>query len=157
MALDYLDIDGVSLNKRLCCQVVDLSELLSGSDERGSDRLVPGTAGVIAYPRRETVTVVNLPIAIFGHYDFAGVAHPDTRTGLALNAAYLQANVTGSSGVGDGTRTATLHWQSLGTVSKPVHVYKKLDLAADGPSKMRGILRLSFPEGLFDLSSLLGP
>lgn len=154
---ETLAIGSVTLDVDGCCKVRDLAPLVSGSDVRGSDRLVPGSAGVIANPRRETVTVVNLQLMLFGAKDFAGVAHPDVRTGLLLNAAYLQENVSRPTGVGDGTRTATLTWQGLAAVVKPVHVLGDLSLAGDGPNMMRGILRLSFPEGLFDLSSLLGP
>lgn len=151
---EWLDIDGVSLNVTGCCRVIDTAPLLDESDVRGSDRLLPGTAGVIARVRRETVTVVNLNLAIEGYRSFAGATHTDTRTGLVANIAYLRKYVTAVVATGDGTRTATLHLPSGSTLTRPCHVLGRMTLAGDGPYKALGVLRLSFPQGLFDLASL---
>lgn len=148
---ETLEIDGVSLNVPGFCIVADLSPLLAGSAQRGEDRRVPGSAGVIANQRRIDITVVNLPLMIFGDNTEAGVAHPDIRTGIYRNLKYLQANVTNPTGTGDGTRTATLTWQSETPVTKPVHVLGSIDTADARTTMVRGVLRLSFPEGLFDL------
>lgn len=152
---EYLAIDGIALNVEGCCKVRDLGPILNGSEHRGSDRLVPGSAGVIANPRRIDVTVVNLPLMLFGRRSFTGTLHPDQRTGLALNVAYIQKNITKPITTGTGTRTATLHWEAQPTLSKPVHVLGGLDLAGDGPPMLRGVLRLSFPEGVFNLADWL--
>lgn len=148
---ETLEIDGVSLNVLGFCLAPDLTPLLAGSAQRGEDRLVPGSAGVIANPRRITVTVVNLELLIFGDNTEAGVAHPDARTGIYRNLKYLKDNVTDPTGTGDGTRTATLTWQGEAPVTKPVHVLGSLDTADARTTMVRGVLRLSFPEGLFDL------
>lgn len=148
---ETLDIDGVSLNVLGFCLAPDLTPLLAGSAQRGDDRRVPGTAGVIARPRRNDVTVVNLELLIFGANTAAGVAHPDVRTGIYRNLKFLQQNVTAPTGTGDGTRTATLTWQSEAPITKPVHVLGSIDAADARTTMVRGVLRLSFPQGLFDL------
>ena len=148
---ETLEIDGVSLNVLGFCLVPDLSPLLAGSAQRGSDRPVPGSAGVIANRRRIDVTVVNLELMIFGANTVAGVAHPDVRTGIYRNLKYLQANVTNPTGTGDGTRTATLTWQGETPVTKPVHVLGSIDTSDARTTMVRGVLRLSFPQGLFTL------
>ncbi len=148
---ETLTIGGVSLNVRGFCLVPDLTPLLSGSAQRGDDRRVPGTAGVIANRRRRDVTLVNLDLLIFGDNTVAGVPHPNIRTGIYRNLKHLQANVTNPLATGDGTRTATLTWQGETPVSKPVHVLGSIDTADAGTTMVRGVLRLSFPVGLFDL------
>ena len=44
---------------------------------------------------------------LFGEKNYAGSAHPDTRTGLYANALYLRTNLIEPTNTGDGTRTAT--------------------------------------------------
>lgn len=154
MSLDFA-IDGVSMRVPGCCEAFDLAPLLAGSAIRGKDRLAPGTAGVIANPRRKTVTKVNIELKLFGTNSFAGVAHADYEEGLARNFAHLQANVTEPIDTGDGTRTAALTWGSLAIPTVRAHVDDNLS-----PSTVRGgriieaTLRLSFPDGLFDLTGL---
>ena len=152
---DYLDIDGLSLEIPQCWHTEDIAPLLSDSDVRGAqDRLVPGDAGVIATPIRETVTVVHLSMLIYGWKNHLGVAHPSVRAGLGINRAKLKASVTTPLDAETITRTATLHVDGLDPVSKPVKVLG-LQTAGYGYYALRGVLRLSFTEGLFDLSDWL--
>lgn len=152
---DSFAIGGVSLRIADCWWLDDIGPLLSGSAQLGDDRVVPGAAGVIPYPRVETVTKINLKLTVMGYRDKAGSAHPDTRTGIALNAAQLQADMTQPPATADGTRSATLTVGSLATLTKPVHVLGEMDFGGYGPNGLRGVLRLSFPEGLFDLTEWL--
>lgn len=152
--MEYLDIDAVPLEVTGCVRIRDLAPLLSGSEVRGSDVLIPGIDGVLPQLRRTTVTIVALELMVFAFRDFAGDPHSDARSGLWSNVAYLLDNVMASPG-GDGTRTATLHWPDGTTeTTADVHVIGPLDLSADGPNKLRGVLRLSFPYGAFDLAAV---
>lgn len=147
---EYLTIGTVAFNVVGCALIPDLSPLLSDSDQLGDDVLL-GSGGVSAYSRIETITVVNLEVLIFGEKDFTGAAHPDVRTGLYRNLKHIHTNVTAPVPTGDGTRTATLTWQSETPVVKPVHVLGNMSTADDRTTLIRGVLRLSFPEGLFTL------
>lgn len=154
---EWMEIDGLSLELDDCWHVEDYAPVLSGSDQRGEDRLVPGSAGVVANPRRNTVTRVNLRMLVFGWKDWNGAAHATHRAGIGKNSAKLQAAMTSPPTTAGGTRTATYHLDGLPAVSKPVHVLGDMTFVGYGPYALRGVLRLSFPEGLFDLSSWLGP
>jgi hypothetical protein len=157
---EWLEIDGTNLCLPFCCMLADLAPLKAGTLMRGEDRRLPRRAsatdtGVIVHPRRPDATPVKLRISVFGEYFFDGTAHPDTRTGLAINGAYLQHNVVKPPSLLDPRRTAVLHVQGLPELTKPVIVEGPLDLTSDGPNVERGGLRLLFPEGLFDLSAWL--
>ena len=154
-ASEYMTIDGVSTEIDQCWHVPDYSALLAGSDQRGSDRIVNIQPGAIPYPRVETVTVVNLGVMVFGWKSKTGADHTDVRAGLVLNAAQMQQDFTKPVESTSGTRTAVLHMAGLDPLTKPVHVLGNLDFAGYGPNAMRGVMRLSFPEGLFDLTELL--
>ncbi len=148
---DHAQVDGTALTIDGCGHVEDYAPLLADPEMRGDDTLVPGDADVIETPIRPTITVVNLNMLIFGWRDPEGAAHANVRTGLALNKAHLQALVTTPPTPPDVTRTCTLHWTGLTTLTKPVHVLG-LDTAGYGPNALRGVLRLRFPQGLFDLT-----
>lgn len=150
-----LAIDALTLPVEGCCKARDSGVLLSASAQRGTDRRVPGRAGGIANPRRADVTDVPLHLVIEGRYDFAGARHTDTRQGLALNVAWLRRYAADPTNTGDGTRTATLNWEGLTPPAKPVHVEGFEVVRSDGPWVLRGVLFLSFPEGLFDLAALI--
>lgn len=146
----WLEIDTVKLGVEGCCTIEDLGPVLGGSAHIGGDRLIPGGTPV-AKARQLTVTEVSLRLLIFGDNDFAGSAHSDAYTGLYENLQTLHSDVL-TIPSGDGTRTATLHWDSQTELEKPCHVLPPLDLVWQGTSFFRAILRLSFPEGLFDLT-----
>lgn len=157
---EWLAIDGTNLCLPFCCMLADLAPVKSFSNVRGENRRLPRRAsltdtGILVHPRRPDETPVKLKLSLFGLYDFAGNLHPDERTGLALNGAYLHENVIKPPSATDPRRTATLHVQGLAELTKPVIVEGGLDLTSDGPNVERGGLRLLFPEGLFDLSSWL--
>lgn len=149
---EQLNIGGIDLAVEGACLLPDLSPLLAWSAVRGQSRVVPGSAGAIPNPKREHLTVVNLPMIIQGLVAFDGVtSHPDVRTGLYRNVKYLQTNVIQPVAVSPYTKTATLTWHAETPVSKPVQVLPPLGTAADGHDQLRAVLRLEFPEGLFEL------
>lgn len=142
---EYLEIDGVPLPSD-AWDVLSLLPLWHGPQVRGSDRLIPGAAGVKAYRRRATVTVRTLELVIYGHVDEDGNPNVDVRAGLEANVAYLRANVADPTNVGDGTRTAVLHLPSGATRTADVHVVG-FDLGEFGPTSVRATLDLSIPSG----------
>lgn len=144
---EWLDIDGTPLATPAWEVIAGgLLPLLQGPDVRGSDRLLPGVPGVIAYKRRATVTKRVIPLVIFADTDVEGEPYADSMEGLVANIDYLRANVSDPTGVGDGTRTATLHLKDGSTRSGPVHV-EALELGGDDDQGVRAVLQLSLPEG----------
>ena len=143
---EYLEIDGVPLATP-AWEIVDLSPLWQPADVRGSDRLIPGAAGVKPYRRRRTVSKRSLPMIVYGFEDLDGVAYADVREGLETNLDYLRANVVDPTNVGDGTRTAVLHLPSGSTRTGSVHV-EGFELGTAGPTSIRAVLTLSIPEGV---------
>jgi hypothetical protein len=151
MALDeQLDIDGINFNLAGFVLAPDLSPLLGHSAQRGGDRPIPGQPGGDPKRREIDITVVNIGLIIQGEITSAGVAHPDIRTGLYRNLKALQALSTPPATVA-GTRTATLVWHAETPAPKAVHVLGDLQTAADGWDQIRAVMRLSFPDGLFEL------
>ena len=141
--------DLVLSTESLFCSIVDISQLLDDPDQRGSDRTIPNVAGVVPYRRAITSTQVNLEVIVRGIEDADGSLHSDVRTGLALNRARIR-QYTRPVDSTDGTRIATLAWQALPELATRVHV---LGLQAAGATSdmQRGVLRLSFPDGLFSI------
>lgn len=142
---EYLDIGGIPLAIDGAWEWLDLSPIWQGPDKRGSDRLVPGVAGVVPYRRRPTVSVRELQGYVHGFKDYNGGVFADVRVGLEANVAFLQDNIEADPG-GDGTRVATLHLPSGATKSADVHVLA-LRLSAFGPTSARAVLVLSIPTG----------
>lgn len=141
-----LTIDGVSLH-RPAFVVVDLTPLWLDGDQRGDDVLLPGAVGVIAEPRRVTVTKRTLPLLIDGEWMPDGTAAPDPWIGFQASIDYLRANLTEPTGVGDGTRTATLTMPNGDVRTGPVHV-GPLGLGKFLDGRGRASLDLSLPQGM---------
>lgn len=142
-----LTIGGVAMNGP-AWKVLNLYELWQPANVRGSDRIIPGTTGVIAYPRRATVTVRSLQMLISGTHDRTGSAAADRYEGLQVNVDYLIANVVAPTGAGDGTRSAVLTMPDGTTRTEPVHVLglELGDLSLDG-SWAKAVIELSIPTG----------
>lgn len=147
---ETLVVDAVPFSLPGFVLVPDLSPLLGHSAQRGADWTVPGVPGVDPHAREIDVTLVNLEALVYGEITASSVAHPDVRTGLYLNMKALQA-LTDPPATAAGTRTATLTWQGETPAAKPVHVLGDLQPVADGSDLFRVVVRLSFPEGLFEL------
>jgi len=148
---EYLSIGSVPLSTP-AWEILDLSPLWDMSDVRGQDRLIPGEDGVVAYPRRPTVSLRSLPLIIFGSGDPEGASVTNQRRQLFDNIEELIDTVFASPG-GDGTRTATLHLPGSGTLTGPVHVLGPLSLSPVSALTVRAVLDLSIPAGrLFEPS-----
>lgn len=126
----------------------DLSPLVDGPDLRGEDVLLPGVAGVIALPRRITVSKRSIEMIIFGAFDRFGTPQSNRRVGLQNNTQYLIDNLLLPPG-GDGTRPAVLTMADASTRSAYVHVISPLQLSASGQDTRRAVLTLSIPGGYF--------
>jgi hypothetical protein len=100
-----------------------LIPLWTDFDVRGQDRILPSATGVIAYPRRMTVTRHDLRLLVVG--DIIGstsVPETDTDEGLEVNLEYLRANVFAPVVSATGTRAATIGMPSGATRSANIHV-----------------------------------
>lgn len=129
--------------------VVDLTELLTGPELRGTDRLLPGVAGVVANRRRPTVTKVALPMVVAGDCNQAGepytdVAGPDDWRGLRRNIAALRAAVVNPpAGI---TRTAVVTFPEGGSISGQIHV-ERLQPGKRLGGIMLAVLDITIPAG----------
>lgn len=118
---EYLDIAGVPLQTP-AWTLTNLQELWSGPQTRGSDRLIPGAAGIRSYRRRATATTRPLALVIFGEWKWDGTAHTSPRVGLQDNISHLKTNLSDPTVANPGTRTATLHLPSGATKTGAVTV-----------------------------------
>ena len=142
---EYLSIAGIALATPAFYST-DLSDLLRPADQRGGDRVIPH-GGVVAKPRRRTVSKRSLPMQINGSVDQDGAAIANYRTGVDTHLAYLSANIVEPVTTGAGTRSATLTLLT-GSYTVPVHV-EGLDIGdRDGPI-VQATLQLSIPTGQF--------
>lgn len=142
-----LTIGGVAMNGP-AWKVLNLLELWQPADQRGNDRLVPGTAGVLAQQRRETVTRRSLQMLIVGDVNWNGVVQADKFEGLQSNVNYLISTVVTPTGTGDGTRYATLTMPNGDVRNEYVHVVG-FDFGnfREDAAWLRAVLTISIPSG----------
>jgi hypothetical protein len=158
-----LTISGISLNPANGAWGVfgdergegGLVHLWTKFDVRGEDRLLPGATGVLAYPRRMTVTRCDLRFLVAG--DMIGQTSTpatDSIQGLATNLEYLRANILAPVVSATGTRAAVLTVPGQSNRSASVHVLGMviqsyaLSLGCDGSIAIT-TLQLSIPGGRF--------
>lgn len=141
-----LTIGGVELVNSHAWTITDLKPLWEGPDVRGTDRLLPTAAGVIAYPRRATVSKRNLAMVIVGDTDWTGAPYSDDAVGLETNVMYLRAHVIDPTGTGDGTRPAVLTLPSGATRTGNVHVVG-LTFGTQQQGKTLATLAIEIPAG----------
>lgn len=125
-----------------------LTDLWLGGDLRGEDRIIPGAAGAIPYPRRWTVTRRSIPMWINPDVDRTGAAHSSPQVGLWLNIKYLRENVVDPPGTTTGTRAAVLTLPDATTRTADVHVLG-LTLGVRGLGGFAAALDISIPAGVF--------
>lgn len=100
-----------------------LVHLWAGFAVRGEDRLIPLTPGVIAYPRRMTVTRHDLRLLVVGDVDGeTGDPFLDPIVGLQTNIEYLRDNVIEPVVSATGTREAELTMPDLTVRVANIHV-----------------------------------
>jgi hypothetical protein len=126
--LDYvcddgdLTIDGVPM-RCPAWAVLDLTDLWLPASVRGNNRIVPGAAGVIANPKRKTITRRSLVLAITGGFDLDGNENANPWVGLRDNIAYLVANVIDPPALPAVTRSAVLSLPDASTATADVQVF----------------------------------
>jgi hypothetical protein len=129
-------------------KVLNLYELWQPAQQRGTDRLIPGAAGVLAQQRRATVTARSLQMLIVGTHNRLGTAQTDLYEGLQANIDYLLSNVVNPTGATDGTRSAVLTMPDASTRTEPIHVLglEFGEVRQDG-AWMRAVIEISVPSG----------
>ncbi len=142
-----LTIGGISLTTTWC-KVLNLVDLWMPADQRGDDRIVPFYAGVLAQPRRDTVTRRSLRLVVAGDVTYTGATTGDAFERLQINVDYLRANIVAPTGVSDGTRTAVLTMPDGTTRTEAVHVTgMELGRYAEDARWLLATLDLSIPSG----------
>lgn len=116
-------IDGFLMH-RLAIELFDLSALHGPPAQRGTNRLMPGNPGTIAYAPRVTETRFSLPLLVCGGWDLDDdyVAPEDRWEQLEANMDYLMTNVLLPTGSGGGTQTLVWTRPSGATVTSQVQV-----------------------------------
>lgn len=140
-----LEIGGVSMHTD-SWDATDLMDLWGEADQRGSDRLIPGAAGVLPRRRRRTVSGRQIPM----------VFQADTFAALATAVDLFLSTVVAPTNTGDGTRAATLTMPNGDVRTADVHV-TGLQLGQRGSghgarghvAAVRAVLVLSIPAGRF--------
>lgn len=116
-----LTLNGVNMTGP-AWQVCDLYLLWQDADQRGTDRIIPGTPGVLSYPRRANETTYTLPLVVTGYCNQSGTPYSNPYEGLQTNVAYLQTNVTQPVITGAGTVAAVMTMPDATTRTAAVHV-----------------------------------
>lgn len=151
-----LVISAVSMNRSAWMVGADkegkggLLQLIAHIDQRGQDRLLPTATGVIAYPRRRTVTEHELRLVIVGDVDRTGADVADHEAGLVTNIRYLMDNVIAPVASATGTRTATYTPPGGGTsITGPVHVtgIRQESYYLGQNALWEGTMKISIPAG----------
>lgn len=142
---EYLSISGVVLANPAYF-ITDLSDVRRPADQRGRDRIIPH-GGVLAKPRRRTVSKRMVPMIIDGSVDTNGAPTGNYQAGMEGHLAYLNANVVAPVSSGDGTRPATL-MLAWGPKYANVHV-EALEIGRRSGPTAWATLHLSIPGGEF--------
>lgn len=143
---EYLTIGGTVIVGTAACLCTNMF-VLYGHAQRGDDRLVPGSAGVIPNPRRLTAVTHVLELVFFGDYDSNGAATADTHLGLRANIAEVAA-VAQPVTSGDGARAVVWTRPDGSTASADCHV-GPLQIGAGTYATARATLDLNVPTGRF--------
>lgn len=145
-----LTIGGIDMNGP-AWKVLNMHVLKQPPPQRGSDRLIPGSSGVLAYRRRTTVAVHSLQMLISGTHDRNGSSNSNRVQQLFTNVDYLQYEVVEPPTTGDGTRAAVLTTNGqLVPLTADIHVLGMEfgEMSADA-TWMKAVLEISIPSGRF--------
>jgi hypothetical protein len=151
-----LTLNGVPMKTR-AWTCPDLTPLWLPPAVRGTDRLIPGAAGVLPFRRRKTVTQYALDFRISGISDMDGVMVAGTGNGpeefeqLEFNLHYLRQNVIDPRIVpnADGTVPGVLTMPSGDIRTANVHVLG-FTVNARVAHVLQGVLDISIPAGGFE-------
>lgn len=153
-----LTIGGILMNRLAFMTQADengnggLSQFLTLADQRGEDRILPGTTGVIAYKRRLTVTKLTIRLVVTGDILHDGSTPSTPKIGLFTNLKYIYDNVVAPTGTGDGTRSMSVVLPGPFTGTGTAHI-TRLDTVtqklSDSAALWEGQLGISIPAGRF--------
>lgn len=132
-----------------------LSQFLTLADQRGEDRILPGTAGVIPNKRRLTVTKLSIRLVVVGDILYDGSTPSTPKIGLFTNLKYIYDNVVVPTGTGDGTRAVTVVLPGPFTGTGTAHITRMDTVTqklADDGAVWEGQLGISIPAGRFTFS-----
>lgn len=146
-ATEYLEIASTPLATP-AWRITSLVPLWASADVRGTDRLLPGAAGVRPNRRRPTVTRYALNMVIWGDRSREGTPYADVRIGLDTNIEALHAAIVDPPGTDTGTRAAVWHTADGSTRTADVHVLGLVPRELS-PRSVRATLQLSIPTGRF--------
>lgn len=145
MAMGNLLINSVAMTTP-GWRMQDLSPLWFPPDVRGSNVIIPGTAGRRAYTKRVDETSYDLPMLIYHTVNISGSSYADHYDGLQENVAYLYANVVAPT-IGT-TVAAMLTYPSGSTASADVQC--ELELSQHlGVTSTLAVLTVTVPAGRF--------
>ena len=143
-ATEYITIDGVPLSTP-AWTTTDLTELLDGPENRGSNLVIPRRPGAIFRAKIRDSKIVNIPIVIFGDRDAENNVHADPRQGLIDNINALKAALFMPSF--PSARLLT-YYRASGNVEATCQTTPKLDISPIGPTTARGVLTIEIPSGV---------
>lgn len=156
-----LTIGGILMNQSAFMTQADedgngaLSQFLTLADQRGEDRILPGTAGVIPYKRRLTVTKLTIRLVVVGDILYNGSTPSTPKIGLFTNLKYIYDNVVAPTGTGDGTRAISVVLPGPFTGTGFAHI-TRMDMVtqklSDSSAAWEGQLGVSIPAGRFTFS-----
>lgn len=146
-----LTIDGVAMHTP-AWTVLDPAVLWQPALQRGDDLLVPGMPGVLALPRRVSVTSYTLRTVIRGTHDRNGTPYSNSSYGLWANIEFLRQHVVDPSPYNMATlREAELTIPgSAVTMQGDVHV-DSLELGDRVGPFFRASLTLTIPAGRLEV------
>lgn len=141
----FVSIGGISLATP-AWDVLNIHVLWQGPEVRGSDRLLPGAAGVRPYRRRATVTRYTLELVINGTFREDGLTYANPAIGLQSNIDYLYANVVAPVATTSGTRAVSLVMPDGTTRTGHAHV-EAFQIAPISFKVVRATMDISIPTG----------
>lgn len=141
-------VDGILMH-RLGWELFDLSALYGQPALRGSNRILPSTPGVVAYPMRLTESRYSLPLLVTGHWDVDDdYSDPDDIWSvLADNVAFLMANVLLPPGVAIITRTFEWAAPNGDNVTAEVQVLESQPPVTLGSATQISTMEILVPDG----------
>lgn len=142
---EYLTIASTYIIGTRACFAKNL-QTLHNERHRGRDRLLPGSAGVIAHPRRLAPVDFSLELVIDGHYTEDNAPVANSHQGVRDNIDSLRA-VTAPVTSGNGTRTVVWTRPNASTKTAACHVGPLIIGQSVGPGIVLATLDLSIAAG----------
>lgn len=144
---DYLGTTSIPLATP-AWRIINMSTLFEGPDVRGSNRVLPGTAGEKAFPKRVGATVKVLQMVVYGGRKWDNTVYSDRHVGLETNLLYLADNLAVPPAAPAGTRASTLHLADGSTRTANIQVIK-FRIGSGGGLDTLATLDINIPTGRY--------